>query len=241
MGIIREGIKYRQKKADPIKRHEIETLNGLILEIEFKFPALWDEAFLACLDSDALDRAKTNVEQAKAADRMRTVEQSARSKKLGELREQYYQLATQTNRNAAGRTLELVLNELLALFDMAPKKRLTVVGEEIDGSFDLDHEIYLLEAKWHAEPLPENHLLVFRGKMEGKSSLTRGLFISISGFSRPALQAITTGKQPNFLMMDGYDLTVVLEGHMRLDELLRAKIRLLSEEGRPFVSAREFL
>jgi hypothetical protein len=82
---------------------------------------------------------------------------------------------------------------------------------------------------------------VFRGKIEGKSAFTRGVFVSINGFSQPALEAITKGKQPNFLMMDGYDLTVVLEGQMRLDELLRAKIRRLSEEGTPFVSVRELL
>ena len=72
VGIIQEGIRYRQKKSNPIKRQEIEILNALILEIGFKFPALWDEAFLVSLESDVLDRAKANVEKAKAADRIQT-------------------------------------------------------------------------------------------------------------------------------------------------------------------------
>ncbi|MEW6529533.1 MAG: hypothetical protein AB1473_01780 [Thermodesulfobacteriota bacterium] len=241
VGIVREGIRYRQTKGNPVKKEEIETLNGLILQIGFKFPALWDAQFLASLDSGALDRAKASVEEAKAAERIKTEEQSARSKKLNELRERYYQLARQTNRQAAGIALESVLNELFDLFDAAPRKRFRVVGEEIDGSFELDHEIYLLEAKWETEPLSEAPLLGFRGKIEGKSTFTRGLLVSINGFSQPALEAITRGKQPNFFMMDGYDLTLVIEGQMRLDELLRGKIRRLSEEGTPFVSAKEFL
>lgn len=239
--IVQEGIRYRQKKNNPVKRAEIETLNGLILEIGFKFPALWDTQFLALLESDALDRAKASLDKAKAVERSKTEEQTARSKKLNELRERYYQLATQADRQAAGIALESVLNELFDLFDAAPRKRFIVVGEEIDGSFELDHEIYLLEAKWEAKPLPEKPLLVFRGKIEGKSAFTRGVLVSINGFSEPALEAITKGKQPIFFLMDGYDLTVVLEGQMRLDELLRAKIRRLSEEGSPFVSARELL
>lgn len=103
------------------------------------------------------------------------------------------------------------------------------------GSFLLDSEVYLLEAKWTADSVGEGDLLVFRGKIEGKSSFTRGLFISVNGFSRPALQAITTGKQPTFVMMDGADLYRILEGHLRLDDLLRRKVRRLAERGQPFV------
>ena len=53
--------------------------------------------------------------------------------------------------------------------------------EAIDGSFDLDHEIYLVEAKWNAAPLPEAHLLTFHGKVTGKSRYSRGVFIALNG------------------------------------------------------------
>ena len=98
-----------------------------------------------------------------------------------------------------------------------------------------------MEVKWKAKLLSEAPLLEFRGKIEGKSLFTRGLFISINGVSQQALDAITRGKQPLFIVMDGFDIAVVLEGRIRLDELLRAKMRRLSEEGSLFVSAKEFL
>ncbi|MFH0823592.1 MAG: hypothetical protein V2B18_12635, partial [Pseudomonadota bacterium] len=75
--------------------------------------------------------------------------------------------------------------------------------------------------------------------VEGKSSFTRGVFLSLSGYAETALKAITQGKQPNFFLMDGYDLSVVLEGQIGLDLLLRTKLRHLAEEGRVFVSAKD--
>jgi len=145
----------------------------------------------------------------------------------------------QSDRNAAGISLERLLNGLFALHDLEPNHAFRVTGEQIDGSFLLDSEVYLLEAKWIKELVMESDLLVFRGKIEGKSSFTRGLFISINGFSPGAVQAITSGKQPTFVMMDGADLYRVLEGHVELDELLRRKVRQLAERGKPFVPTSE--
>jgi len=88
-----------------------------------------------------------------------------------------------------------------------------------------------VEAKWEKNPLPEQPLLVFRGKIEGKSAFTRGLFIALNGITKPAEQAITRGKQPIFFIMSGHDLAMVLGGAIDLASLLRQKQRLLAEEG----------
>ena len=110
-----------------------------------------------------------------------------------------------------------------------------VCGEQIDGSVEIDTNTYLIEVKWTKKPINESDLLVFRGKVEGKSSFTRGMFLSINGFTEEAITAITTGKQPNFFLLDGYDLTTVLEEKCSLGELLRHKIRKLAEEGSVYV------
>src|SRR4051812_1332989 len=39
--IVRAGLTYRQKNGTPITPGEVEQINGLILEIGFKFPDLW--------------------------------------------------------------------------------------------------------------------------------------------------------------------------------------------------------
>ena len=115
---------------------------------------------------------------------------------------------------------------------MAPREPFRVVGEEIDGSFELDHEVYLVEAKWEKGPLAEADLLVFRGKVSGKSEWTRGVFIAINGVSEQAQVAITTGKQPNFFVVTGHDLTMILSDDIDLKRFLRQRRRLLCDKGR---------
>ncbi|MEW8119767.1 MAG: hypothetical protein AB2792_21610 [Candidatus Thiodiazotropha sp.] len=125
------------------------------------------------------------------------------------------------------------------MFDLQPSSAFRVAGEQIDGAFLLDSEVYLLEAKWTHDQTPEAELLAFRGKVGGKSSITQGLFISVNGFSLQAVPAITRGKQPVFVMMDGTDLYRVLKGREQLDELLRCKVRRLAERGEPYVPVSE--
>jgi restriction endonuclease Mrr len=93
-----------------------------------------------------------------------------------------------------------------------------VTGEQIDGAFVLDHEIYLIEAKWEASRMSEAPLLVFREKIIGKSNVSRGVFIAANGFTDECLDAITRGKQPNFFLIDGYDLVAGLRGPNRRGE-----------------------
>jgi hypothetical protein len=113
------------------------------------------------------------------------------------------------------------------------------VGEQIDGSFQLDGHIYLLESKWERHPLPEADLLVFRGKIEGNSTFTRGVLIALNDVSAPARDAITRGKSPSFFVMNGHDLTMILSEAITLPDYLRKRVRLLAEEGRMFVHISE--
>ena len=100
-----------------------------------------------------------------------------------------------------------------------------------DSTIELDPETYLLEAKWEKDPSPEADLLVFRGKIEGKSRYTRGVFLSINGVSDEAKLSIGEGKEKMFFVVDGYDLTMLLEGAIGLQKFLRQRQRLLTEEG----------
>ena len=44
-------------------------------------------------------------------------------------------------------------------------------GEQIDGSFQLEGDTYLLEAKWHSKPIPASDLHILNGKLNGRLSL----------------------------------------------------------------------
>lgn len=237
--IVRAGLTYRQKNERPVKADEIESINGLLLEVEFKFPDLWDPEFIASLRADKSVRASEHLEQARSAEKIQATQQDQRSQKLEALRIVFLGLHSQSDRQAAGLQLEKVLNSLFELQQLSPRGPFRVIGEQIDGSFELDHESYLFEAKWHREPRPAADLYVFREKIEGKSKFTRGVFLSINGVSSEAEEAITRGKQPNFFIMNGHDLMMLLGNNIDLRTFLRQRQRLLADEGRVCVPFNE--
>jgi hypothetical protein len=172
--IVRAGLTYRQKNGKPLLADEVEKINGLILEVGFKFPDLWDREFLASLGASGAVRATERIEQERTAERLRESQRAQRSVELEVLKRDFLALHESSDRQQAGLRLEKVLNRVFALHDLAPREPFRVVGEQIDGSFELDHEIYLLEAKWQQDPSPVADLYVFREKVEGKSKFTRG-------------------------------------------------------------------
>lgn len=233
--IVRASLTYRHKEGRPIQPNDIEKLNGHLLDVGFKFPDLWDSDFIASLRLDSAGRAKKRVDEVIEREQQKAAEESRRSADLRALKEQFFGLHTEPSPQKAGLLFEKILNRMFALHGLAPREPFRIIGEQIDGSFDLDHETYLVEAKWERSPSAEAPLLIFRGKIEGKSAFTRGVFISLNGITDEARQAITRGKQPTFYAIDGYDLTMVLSDEVGLIEFLRQRRRLLAEEGQVVV------
>lgn len=178
------------------------------------------------------DASPITAAQTQTQDKRQEDEHQRRAKALRQLKEEFLQLAVQEDRNGAGLALEKVLNRLFAMFGLQPRQPFRVVGEQIDGSFQMGDQVYLLESKWEKEALCEAPLLVFRGKIEGKSTFTRGVFIALNDISGPARDAITRGKAPSFFVMNGHDLLMILSETMSLTDFLRMRVRLLAEEGR---------
>src|SRR6185312_11747626 len=163
--IVRCGLTYREKQGNSVKPSEIQKLNGLLLDVGFKFPDLWDPDFIALLDIDSGKRAQERVDAVIAEENLRITEKQTRSVDLRSLRDEYFDLGNAPSPQAAGFALEKILNRMFALHGLAPREPFKVVGEQIDGSFDLDHETYLVEAKWEKAPVSEAALLIFRGKI----------------------------------------------------------------------------
>jgi len=233
--IVREGMIYR-KGEKAIQRAEILHLNELILRLGFKFPDLWDPTFLGSLpapDEQVIPNQEPETEKVER----QSSGQPIPAQHLDVLRKRFFDLSRWIDRQAAGRAFQDFLYELLEAADLGPKRPFRVTGEEMDGSFELDDEVYLLEAKWEQAALSEAPLLIFREKVQSKSSITRGAFFALNGATDPAMEAITRGKQPNFFIVNGYDIACVLQGVIELPDLLRKKRRWLAERGVVFISA----
>jgi Restriction endonuclease len=157
---------------------------------------------------------------------------------LAALNTQYLTLMSM-DAHSRGFALEKFLADLFALYELDPRRSFRLRGEQIDGSFDLHPEIFLVEAKWQAVPTGQSDLLAFSGKVEGKAQWSRGMFISYSGFSEDGLHAFARGRPTSIVCMDGLDLHQILSGGLNLTEVIQKKKRRAAETGNAFVPVRD--
>lgn len=224
--IIRRGIKYRNSKGDPVNREEIQKLNNLILKVEFKIPELWDSSFLDTLISskpkeiDNKEKKKSNAAE------------------IPKLCKDFLSLE-RLSPQERGFAFERFLREFFKAFDLNPRASFRNQGEQIDGSLEFENVTYLMEAKWQSKPVGLEDLLVFYGKVEGKATWSRGIFISMSGFTEDGLTAFSHGRPTNIIAINGQDIYFILEGKMRLDDAIRLKSRRAAETGEILVSVYE--
>lgn len=136
-----------------------------------------------------------------------------------------------------GIAFEKFLKDLFNAYELSANSSFRLAGEEIDGSFVLNNETYLLEAKWKGKRTGAADLHIFEGKLSQKAAWSRGLFISNSGFTPNGLQAFGKGKR--IICMDGFDLSEMLRLRLSIAEVLEAKTRRAAETGNPFTPVRE--
>jgi predicted protein tyrosine phosphatase len=132
---------------------------------------------------------------------------------------------------------ERFLKDVFDVNGLAARSSFRLVGEQIDGSFELSGETYLLEAKWQALPVGASDLRAFNGKVEEKAAWSRGLFVSESGFSEDGLVAFGRGKR--VVCMDGLDIYEMLQKGFLFVDVMSRKVRHAAETGSPFVRVRD--
>lgn len=226
LGVVQTAMKYK-----PLQREQVEQLNELLLGVKFKIPELWDKTFLQSLPS---------ARKQKTVSTARTITDDIRKGLYGKL------LAlTPLDPQKRGYAFEKFLQELFDACGLNPRSPFKLTGEQIDGSLELDKETYLIEAKWQNPPVDQKELYAFAGKISGKATWSRGVFISYSGFSPDAISAYSKGGPANFITMDGFDLSLVLSGDngrfLDLAACLRKKVRHAAETGEIILSVSDIL
>ncbi|MFT3880057.1 MAG: restriction endonuclease [Gemmatales bacterium] len=139
--------------------------------------------------------------------------------------------------HARGFAFERFLKELFDANGLSARASFRLVGEQIDGSFELSAETYLLEAKWHGPPIGASDLHAFNGKVEEKAAWARGVFVSSSGFTEEGLVAFGRGKR--VVCIDGLDVHEMLDRGLSFADVLHKKVRRAAESGQTFVRIRD--
>ncbi len=233
--VVRQGTKYRIKNGNPVTREEIQQLNDLMRRVGFGVPELLDKKFLDGLPSDPSTRANVKEEVPRPRIDPEVVARQALAEQMKALHQRFLVLFAEQNVQARGYAFEGFLNHLFQVNSLAPREPFRVVGEQIDGSFEWQSHVFLLEARWRAELADAPDLYVLRGKVEGKSDWTRGLFISMNGFSTLAPETFSKGRRANLITMDGQDLMLVLEQRCSLQDAIRVKLRHAGETGEVYL------
>ncbi len=130
-----------------------------------------------------------------------------------------------------GFAFEQIIHSLLQEEKLYPRTSYKIDGEQIDGSFIFDGKYFLIEAKWHNESLPASEIYQFKGKVDGKLIGTIGIFISMSGFSEDAVNALSLGKDLNVILFDKDDFESCLSEDMGFHKVLGTKLRRAAEQG----------
>lgn len=211
---------------------------------DFSHLKIWDDAEIKIKKArTAVDKLRNNtkgyfdtIEELKKAEQARSTNQAkikesiTYQQRLDELKAIFFEIAINDNHQKRGHQLEKFLNELFTFFDLDPKSSFKITGEQIDGSFTFDNTDYLLEAKWQKKQINAQELYGFGGKIQGKLKNTLGLYVSLEGYSaestkteNPSVKAI--------ILMDGSDLMQILEGRIKLTDMLYIKRRHAAQTG----------
>lgn len=220
--IVQHGMSYRRQKGLAVQRKEVERLNAVIEQLSLKIPELWDPAFLGTLPSPTPEPDPDPPPAARTGRDPRS--------EMPPLYDRFMELYREADRAKAGRDFEVLLHDLLGAWGLAPSRNYRVPGEEVDNSFLLDGVTYLLEAKWTGERTQAQSLYAFRQKVASKSAYTRGLFLSVEGFTEGAVTGLSTGQEQRLILLDGAHLMRVLTG-VPLPDLLRLASRHLEQLG----------
>jgi hypothetical protein len=129
-----------------------------------------------------------------------------------------------------GYALEKIFIDLMRISGIAAEEPFRLVGEQIDGAIKHDGRYYLVELKWHAEPLEPKHIQSLYIKVIGKFEAS-GIAIAMNGFTSGVVESISKGKEIRVILLDGNHLANVIYGHYTFQDLLNHAVKRASLHG----------
>jgi restriction endonuclease Mrr len=185
-------------------------------------------------------KEKDEIEKKRKTFQNKILQISGVHDKLKSISEIFISLLSSKEPQKRGYKLETILKDLFELFDLDPKASFKIAGEQIDGAFSFEGTDYLIEAKWQEKPLSAADIDIFSQKLSRKLDNTLGIYISINGYTSDAVQTVSSGRR-TVILMDGQDLTAVLENRIDLVQLLLRKRKTAAETGNIYLTINEIL
>ena len=152
-------------------------------------------------------------------------------------------LETEKNHQHRGYLLQDLINRLFDLHQIPVVRSFTrnEGGEQIDGAFKLDGWHYLVECRWRQRLADIRQLDGLKGQIDRSGKQTMSVFLSIEGWSDHVPGLLKQNPEKSIILMDGYDLRVVLDRRLDLSDLISAKVAKLNLEAEPYHGVREYM
>lgn len=206
------------------------------------------ERLRAQATSDRQERDRIRKEEQEAADRDgKAAAEKARhaaylqsQRVRDDLRDRFIGLMEEENAQSRGYSFESFLNDLFQAEGLIPRPSFKIVGEQIDGSFSWRERTHLVEAKWVQTPVAGADFGAFAYKIEGKTADTRGLYISVNGYSPQAIQGLNGKGALKFVCIDGAHLMRALAPGQTLVQILEIVWRHADETGEAYLEISRF-
>ena len=129
-----------------------------------------------------------------------------------------------------GYEFEKYLNKLFGVFGLDPHASYRTETDQIDGSFILNGNTILLEAKYRAAQLSKNDLILFENKVSRKSQFARGLFVSLSDFDENVVNYFKD-RSSRIIALSVPEIYMMCSQEQDLRDVLTRKFQYLDEYG----------
>lgn len=148
-------------------------------------------------------------------------------------------LATDIGTQEAGYSFQQWYYDMLDYFEVPSRRPYVTAGRQIDGSVTVDGTTYLNELKFTREQATGPDIDILHKKVHDKSDNTMGIMISMSGYSKPALDG-ASGPRSLILLLDYSHLYLLLTGAMSFTELIGRIRRHASQTGEAYLPVSQF-
>ncbi|MDD5091857.1 MAG: restriction endonuclease, partial [Candidatus Wallbacteria bacterium] len=197
--------------------------------------------------------SKMNIERKKETDRVKEIEKEKaerlkkKKQEIEQVKKEFYSLFSKDkDPHKRGKELEAVVNKLFKVHDISVKESFALCGdagegiiEQIDGVIEIDGIIYLVEMKWWNKPLGRPEVSQLLSSLYSRADC-RGIFISESGFSEPAITEVKNALRDKVVILCTLEeLVCLLEKEKDLKEFLKCKVTCAVVDKNPFFVVRE--
>jgi len=161
------------------------------------------------------------------------IEQARQRRKLfDEIKQDFSSLFAITNPQKRGSMLEGVLNRFFGASGVLIREAFARTGdsgtgilEQIDGAIEVDGHIYLVETKWHSQPIGVEGVSQHIVRVASRGDC-RGIFVSESGFTGPAIEICKDAlKDMVFVLCTLEEMVMLLERDGSFEDLLKTKVQ----------------